>query len=249
MSDEPRDVTETGGQPDEQGGADRPGSAGPAAADSSHVPSAPWERPRRWNQDALDATRVDDLLARLGTGDDVPSGRRRRRQADSPEGSAVSASDLIAALSADEGQDTTGSPRLVRRTTGRPPHHRGSDRRHYLASLGGIHPVGSRSPDCSGPCARRSDPGNHSHPITRSTDGSGNHCGSPAPRTDLHTGADAHTGRCDHRPAGGPVSHRRPQAAAGRPMTPSCCRRGSGRATGLRSAISATTRGPTTSPR
>ena len=32
--------------------------------------SAPWERPRRWSDRGLDATRVDDLLAKLGTNSD-----------------------------------------------------------------------------------------------------------------------------------------------------------------------------------
>ncbi|MDQ2847403.1 MAG: LCP family protein [Actinomycetota bacterium] len=54
--------------------------------------SAPWERPRRWNDPRLDATRVDDLLARLGN-EDEQSGRRHRRGSNK-----VAASDLIAAL-------------------------------------------------------------------------------------------------------------------------------------------------------
>lgn len=57
--------------------------------------SAPWERPRRWNQNPLDQTRVDDLLARLGT---TPSGGRRRRRETEEETETVSASELIAAL-------------------------------------------------------------------------------------------------------------------------------------------------------
>lgn len=51
----------------------------PPRDDSSPTGSAPWERPRRWNQQRLDATRVDDLLARLGNEDD-PRGRRGRRR-------------------------------------------------------------------------------------------------------------------------------------------------------------------------
>ncbi|MDQ6658790.1 MAG: LCP family protein [Actinomycetota bacterium] len=53
--------------------------------------SAPWERPRRWNDPRLDASRVDDLLATLGN-EDEQSGRRHRRGSNK-----VPASDLIAA--------------------------------------------------------------------------------------------------------------------------------------------------------
>ena len=73
--------------------------------------SAPWERPRRWGDRGLDATRVDDLLAKLGTNSDEVTGRRsRRRQAQSEQADAaqpdtstedagpIAASDLIAAL-------------------------------------------------------------------------------------------------------------------------------------------------------
>lgn len=109
MSDEPRDGAAGGGGPDspdlsrdrdDDGESIANGPGGPAAGDTV---SAPWERQRRWSQDPLDATRVDDLLARLGRPDEAPTeGRRRRRQ--SADGS-VSASDLIAALSTDQPTD------------------------------------------------------------------------------------------------------------------------------------------------
>ena len=100
MSDEPRDGTADGdGQTGEQTRDD--------VTSSESGGSAPWERPRRWNQDPLDATRVDDLLARLGNAEDAPpEGRRRRRAADD----AVPASELIAALSADPPRDPADTP-------------------------------------------------------------------------------------------------------------------------------------------
>lgn len=62
--------------------------------------SAPWERPRRWNDPRLDATRVDDLLARLGNEDE--QGGRRHRRGSSSGANKVAASDLIAALQASQ---------------------------------------------------------------------------------------------------------------------------------------------------
>lgn len=75
----------------------------PQRDDAANGPdgSAPWERPDRWNRRRLDATRVDELLARLSN--DETGGRRRRRLASAPVG-AVAASDLIANL-LDSGQD------------------------------------------------------------------------------------------------------------------------------------------------
>ena len=54
--------------------------------------SAPWERPRRWSQQSLESSKVDELLAKLG---DDPTSRRQRRGSD---GDQVPASELIAAL-------------------------------------------------------------------------------------------------------------------------------------------------------
>ncbi|SDO44333.1 cell envelope-related function transcriptional attenuator common domain-containing protein [Nakamurella panacisegetis] len=103
MSDEPRDGSTAGDGTSPSGPAGSPPShAASPPPDAASTPSAPWERPRRWNQNSLDATRVDDLLARLGGAEDAPSGRRRRRQAESDTGESVSASDLIAALTSDE---------------------------------------------------------------------------------------------------------------------------------------------------
>lgn len=59
--------------------------------------SAPWERPRRWNQQRMDASKVDQLLARLGN-EDVMSGRRGRRRVEPGQGAQVSASHLIASI-------------------------------------------------------------------------------------------------------------------------------------------------------
>ncbi len=100
MSDEPRDAAGNG---EDQAVDQAAGSTRDGVTSTESGGSAPWERPRRWNQDPLDATRVDDLLARLGSTDDAPpEGRRRRRAADD----AVPASELIAALSADAQHDT-----------------------------------------------------------------------------------------------------------------------------------------------
>lgn len=63
--------------------------------------SAPWERPRRWNQQRLDATRVDDLLARLGNDDEISGRRKRRREA--AEATAQDSTDHDSA-----GHDATG---------------------------------------------------------------------------------------------------------------------------------------------
>lgn len=84
--------------------------------------SAPWERPRRWGDRGLDATRVDDLLAKLGTnGDEVTGRRSRRRQAQSEQASPdrsdypteevgpISAGDLIAALGETSSVETSGA--------------------------------------------------------------------------------------------------------------------------------------------
>lgn len=80
----------------------------PPRDDASNGPegSAPWERPDRWNRRRLDATRVDELLARLSN--DETGGRRRRRLASAPAG-AVAASDLIANLQ-NAGQDDEPVP-------------------------------------------------------------------------------------------------------------------------------------------
>jgi len=67
--------------------------------------SAPWERPRRWAHSREDATRVEDLLARL-SGSGLPAEPRRRRR-DSEDDDAVPAGDLIAALAADTGDGET----------------------------------------------------------------------------------------------------------------------------------------------
>ena len=128
MSDEPRDGTVEGadlgrneGAGNEPEGSDpsRDPAHGPSSnADAGNDESAPWERPRRWNQDPLDATRVDDLLARLSPADAPPSeGRRRRRAADD----AVPASELIAALSADAPTVTSKTKRPVGPPDGAPP--------------------------------------------------------------------------------------------------------------------------------
>ncbi|MET3804498.1 LCP family protein required for cell wall assembly [Nakamurella sp. UYEF19] len=128
MSDEPRDGASDGADHGQDGSTGQPaGGISPETTQSPDSPahgldppqstprdaaareasareasardvSAPWERPRRWNQQSLDATRVDDLLARLGSDDTPPENRRRRRAADD----AVPASDLIAALSASD---------------------------------------------------------------------------------------------------------------------------------------------------
>ena len=70
-------------------------------------PTAPWERTRRWNQDPQEPTRVEELLARLGT--TGTGGRRRRRESDE-ETEQVSASDLIAALAPDTEQPEPNPP-------------------------------------------------------------------------------------------------------------------------------------------
>jgi LCP family protein required for cell wall assembly len=61
--------------------------------------SAPWERPQRWKQQRMDVGKVDDLLARLGSEDEM-SGRRRRRRAQPGRGAQVPASQLIADIGA-----------------------------------------------------------------------------------------------------------------------------------------------------
>jgi len=74
--------------------------------------SAPWERPQRWKQQRMDVGKVDDLLARLGSEDEM-SGRRRRRLAQPGRGAQVPARQLIADIGApapdgpDEDQDRT----------------------------------------------------------------------------------------------------------------------------------------------
>jgi LCP family protein required for cell wall assembly len=167
VSDEPRDATDTGAPAGEPDRIDRPGSSVPAASDSSHVPSAPWERPRRWNPEALDATRVDDLLAKLGSGDDAPSGRRRRRQADSPAGTGLSASELIAALSADDGGAAAIDP-----TNHSSDHHVDAGVDDHSGDYYGVdHPsVGEHTADDHGiddpdaPTSRTPDPTAAAHP-------------------------------------------------------------------------------------
>ncbi len=103
MSDEPRDGTADGADLGRDDPTRDPSTQSVADVDPSVAPdpvndvSAPWERPRHWSQAPLDATRVDDLLARLGTPDDAPAeGRRRRRATDD----AVPARELIASLAA-----------------------------------------------------------------------------------------------------------------------------------------------------
>ncbi|RIJ77855.1 hypothetical protein D1871_04930 [Nakamurella silvestris] len=87
MSDEPRDATpastpndptgrHSGNDPEVPGQASTPDVPADGPADGS----APWERPRRWTAERMDATRVDDLLARLGS--DEPATPRRRRRSD-----------------------------------------------------------------------------------------------------------------------------------------------------------------------
>ncbi|AZI59038.1 hypothetical protein EH165_13695 [Nakamurella antarctica] len=68
---------------------------GPALTDANvdagdTAPPQPWDRPRRWNTERMDATRVDDLLARLGppAAGDAP---RRRRRSDRDSDAAASA--------------------------------------------------------------------------------------------------------------------------------------------------------------
>ncbi len=75
-----------------------------AGADDPVPGSAPWERPRRWTPPTTDATKVDDLLARLGT-DDTGQRRSRRREAGT---GGVEAGALIAALQA-SGTDKAGA--------------------------------------------------------------------------------------------------------------------------------------------
>jgi LCP family protein required for cell wall assembly len=58
--------------------------------------SAPWERPGRWAHQRVDATTVDDLIARFA-GTDAPGASRRGRRRTDPE-DAVPAGELIAAL-------------------------------------------------------------------------------------------------------------------------------------------------------
>ncbi len=60
--------------------------------------SAPWERPGRWANQRMDATTVDDLLARLAN-TDAPGESRRQRRASADSEDAVPAGELIAALS------------------------------------------------------------------------------------------------------------------------------------------------------
>ena len=47
--------------------------------------SAPWERPGRWAHQRMDATTVDDLLARLATTENPGESRRQRRASADPE--------------------------------------------------------------------------------------------------------------------------------------------------------------------
>ncbi|WP_029137624.1 LCP family protein [Nakamurella lactea] len=74
MSEPPRDRSDGDAG---RGEHPRGGAAGDDAAGS-----APWERPRRWNQQRLNATRVDELLARLGNEEETGGRRRRRREAE-----------------------------------------------------------------------------------------------------------------------------------------------------------------------
>lgn len=76
--------------------------------DTSSVP--PWERARRWNPERPEVTRVDELLARLGT-PDQPTRRRRRRAEDDDDTTSVAAGDLIASLGGPApDESTTVSP-------------------------------------------------------------------------------------------------------------------------------------------
>ena len=75
----------------------------PAADDASAPTSAPWERPRTWSaSSALEPTRVDDLLARLGEPDDGPESRRGRRRSQGAH--TVPASELLAAMAPEDAE-------------------------------------------------------------------------------------------------------------------------------------------------
>ncbi len=81
MSDGPR--------ANEHSGDDEPVSGGSETPDQQGALQQPWDRPRRWNAERLDATRVDDLLARLRSDTDEPTTPRRRRRAAARENAAA----------------------------------------------------------------------------------------------------------------------------------------------------------------
>lgn len=81
MSDGPR--------ANEHSGDDEPVSGGSDTPDQKGAIQQPWDRPRRWNAERLDATRVDDLLARLRSDTDEPTTPRRRRRAAARENAAA----------------------------------------------------------------------------------------------------------------------------------------------------------------
>ena len=85
------------------GGPARPGDDRPhdrSTDGDSREASTPWERPRRWAHDRSDATRVEDLVAKL-SGSGLPPVSRRHRRFGDEAGEAVPAGDLIAALNGD----------------------------------------------------------------------------------------------------------------------------------------------------
>jgi len=104
VSDEPRDETpaSTPNDPSHPTG-ESPTPAVPADG------SAPWERPRRWSSERLDVTRVDDLLARLGSTEEGAAPRRRRRSDRAPIDHTPTPADESGSESAADG-DTASIP-------------------------------------------------------------------------------------------------------------------------------------------
>ncbi len=122
MSDEPRAGDDTG-----EGAL--PGRDGE---------TAPWERPRRWDSEPLEPTKVDDLLARLGN-PDLPSRSRRRAADDGAE--SVPAADLIAALQTPGEGETADSSDPV------PGHSTADDAAGADQPESSAHDPAQRSPD------------------------------------------------------------------------------------------------------
>ena len=98
---------------------DSPASPAPTRSHRQQAPRAtpgtdapPWERPKYWSASASDTrpkmepTRVDDLLARLGSNPDATPPVRRRR---ANESQTVAASELLAAFSDDDTANDTAN--------------------------------------------------------------------------------------------------------------------------------------------
>ncbi len=124
--------------------------------------SAPWERPQRWNRQRMDASKVDQLLARLGN-EDVMSGRRGRRRAEPGQDAQVSASHLIASI----GNSRPDEPTDDRDPTVALQPSAGNDSTVAFRASGDAVPAGR--PDGTSEPAATSGPGGMSGPAGAAT--------------------------------------------------------------------------------